>query len=73
MDIGANKTPIKVTKKGEFGCTYLKIVYSSVNKKWFKKSWKEFDQLKKKLIKSIIIQIITMLVLINMVLNVKQR
>ena len=46
MDFGANKTPIEVTKEGEFGGTYFKDIYSGVNGKWYKKSWKEFDQLK---------------------------
>ena len=47
MDFGANKTPIEIIKEGAFGGTYLKDIYSSVNGKWYKKSWKEFNQLKK--------------------------
>ena len=35
MDFEANKTP-----------TYFRDIYSNVNRKWYKKSWKEFDQLK---------------------------
>ena len=46
MDFGANKTPIEVIKEGAFGGTYFRDIYSSVNEKWYKKSWKEFDQLK---------------------------
>ena len=46
MDFGANKTPAEVIKEGEFGSTYFRDIYSSVNRKWYKKSWKEFDQLK---------------------------
>ena len=46
MDFGANKTPIEEIKEGAFGSTYLKDIYSSVNEKWYKKSWKELDQLK---------------------------
>ena len=46
MDFGANKTPIEVIKKGAFGGTYFRDIYSSVNGKWYKKSLKEFDQLK---------------------------
>ena len=39
------KTPIKVIKEGEFGGTYLRDIYSGVNEKWQKKSWKESDHL----------------------------
>ena len=44
MDFGANKTPVEVIK--EFGGTYFRDIYSGVSGKWYKKSWKEFDQLK---------------------------
>ena len=46
MDFGANKTSIQIIKEGAFGGTYFRDIYSNVNKKWYKKSWKEFDQLK---------------------------
>ena len=46
MDFGANKKPIEVIKEGAFAGTYFRDIYSSVNGKWYKKSWKEFDQLK---------------------------
>ena len=46
MDFGANKTPVEVIKEGAFGGTYFRDIYSNVNGKWYKKSWKEFDQLK---------------------------
>ena len=46
MDFGANKTPAEVIKKGTFGGTYFKDIYSSVNGQLYKKSWKEFNQLK---------------------------
>ena len=46
MDFGANKTPVEVTKIGAFGGTYFRDIYSNVNEKWYKKSWKEFDQFK---------------------------
>ena len=46
MDFGANKTPVEVIKKGTFGGTYFKDIYSSVNGQLYKKSWKEFNQLK---------------------------
>ena len=64
MDFNANKTPVELTKEGAFGGTYFRDIYSSVNEKRYKKSWKEFDQFA---------QIITMLVSINMVLNAKHR
>ena len=46
MDFGANKTPIEVIKEGAFGGTYFRDICSNVNGKWYKKSWKEFSQLK---------------------------
>ena len=46
MDFGVNKTPVEVIKEGAFGGTYFRDIYSNVNGKWQKKSWKEFDQLK---------------------------
>ena len=57
MYFGANTTPIKVIKEGAFGGTYFRDTYSSVNGEWYKKSWKQFNQLKE-LIRSIIAQII---------------
>ena len=47
MDFGVNKTPVEIIKEGAFGGTYFRDIYSSVNEKWYKKSWKEFDQVKK--------------------------
>ena len=46
MDFGANKTPAEVIKDGEFGATYFRDIYSVIKEKWYKKSKKEFDQLK---------------------------
>ena len=46
MDFGANKMPIEVIKEVAFGDTYFRDIYFSVNGKWCRKSWKEFDQLK---------------------------
>ena len=46
MDFGANKTPVEVIKEGAFGGTYFRDIYSGVSGKWYKKSWKESDQLK---------------------------
>ena len=45
MDFSPNKTPIEVIRKGAFGGTYFKNIYSGINKKWYKNSWKEFDLL----------------------------
>ena len=45
MDFGAKKTPAEIIR-GVFGGTYFTDIYSSVNEQWYKKSWKEFDQLK---------------------------
>ena len=42
MNFGPNKTPIEIIKEGAFGGTYFRHIYSSVNKKWYKYSWKEF-------------------------------
>ena len=70
MDFGANKTPIKVIKEGTFGETYCRDIYSVVNGTEIHgknlMSWE-------RLIKSIIAQIITMLVFINIVLNVEHH
>ena len=46
MKFGANRTPIEVTKEGAFGGTYFRDIYSGINGKWYRKLWKEFDQLK---------------------------
>ena len=46
MDLGANQTPTEVIKEGAFGSTYFRDIYSSVNGHWYKKTWKEFGQLK---------------------------
>ena len=41
-----NITPVDVIKKGAFGGTYFRDIYSNVNNKWYKNSWKEFEELK---------------------------
>ena len=46
MDFGTNKTPVEIIKEGAFGGTYFRDIYSDVNDKWYKNSWKEFDVLK---------------------------
>ena len=45
MDFKPNKTPVEIIKEGAFGGTYFRDVYSGVNGKWYKNSWKEFDEL----------------------------
>ena len=46
MDFGANKMPIKVIKESTSGETYFRDIYSGINGKWYKNTWKEFDRLK---------------------------
>ena len=43
---GRNKTPVEVIKEVAFRGTYFINIYSGVNGKWQRKSWKEFDELK---------------------------
>ena len=45
-DFGANKTLIKGNKGGAFGEAYSREIYSGVNGKGHRKSWKEFSYLK---------------------------
>ena len=46
MDTDTNKRPIEVIKEGGFGGTYFRDIYSGVNGKWYRKTWKELDKLK---------------------------
>ena len=46
MDFRTNKTPIEIIKEGAFGGTYFRDIYSGINSKWLRKSWKEFYELK---------------------------
>ena len=71
-DFCADKTPVEVIKEGAFGGTYFRDIYSGVNGKWYRKSWKESEGCKI-LIKNVIAQVIMMLVLINMALNVEHH
>ena len=68
MDFGANKTPVEVIKKGAFGRTYILMLMLNGTESHGKNlmSWEI-------LIKSIIAQIIMVLVLINVVLNVEHH
>ena len=46
MYFSPNKTPIEVIRDGAFGGTYCRDIYSGIDEKWFKNSWKQFAQLK---------------------------
>ena len=46
MDVSPSKTPIEKIRKVAFAGTYFRDIYSGINEKWYKNSWKEFDQLK---------------------------
>ena len=48
INFGANKTPIEVKKGRRIrrNFRHFRIIYFGVTRKWYKKSWKEFDQLK---------------------------
>ena len=46
MGFGEYKTPIEVIKESVFGRTWFRYILSGVTGKWYKKSWKKFDQLK---------------------------
>ena len=41
MVFSQNKTPIEIIKEGAFGGTYFRDIYSGINEKWYKNSWKE--------------------------------
>ena len=45
MDFGTNKTPVEIIKEGSFGDTYFRDIYSRVNDKFYRNSWKEFKEL----------------------------
>ena len=46
MDFSPNKTPIEIIKEGAFGGTYFRNIYSGINEKSYKNSWKKFVHLK---------------------------
>ena len=46
MNFSPNKTPIEITKEGAFGGTYFRDIYSNINAKSYKNSWKEFVHFK---------------------------
>ena len=48
MDFGPNISPVEVIKKGAFGVTYFRNIYSGVNDKFYRDSWKELEDIDKK-------------------------
>ena len=47
MSFNPNKTPIKIIKEGTFRGTYFRDIYSNINGKWYRNSWKKFDFLER--------------------------
>ena len=45
MDFGPNVSIAEIIKKGAFGGTYFRNIYSGVNDKFYKNSWKELEEL----------------------------
>ena len=46
MEFNPNKTPFEIIKESAFGGTDFRDIYSSINMKWYKNSWKEFVKIK---------------------------
>ena len=46
LKFNPNKSPMEIIKVGAFDGTYFRDIYSNVNNRWYKNSWKEFDFLK---------------------------
>ena len=46
MNFCPNDTPIEIIKEGTFGGPYFRDIYSGINEKWCKNSWKECVHLK---------------------------
>ena len=46
LKFSPNKTPAEIINEGAFGGTYFRDIYSGVNGKWYRNSWKEFNFLK---------------------------
>ena len=42
MEFNPNKTPVEIIKEGAFSETYFRGIYSGVNGKCYRNSWKEF-------------------------------
>ena len=45
MNSKPNISPVEIIKKGAFGGTYFRDIYSSVNDRFYKNSWKQFKEL----------------------------
>ena len=45
MEFKPNITPLDVIKKGAFGGTYFRDIYSNVNNKWYKNSWNRIQRI----------------------------
>ena len=48
MKFKPSKKPVEIINEGAFGGTYFRDIYSGVNGKWYRNSWKEFDFLRSK-------------------------
>ena len=46
MNFSPQKEPIEVNRKGAFGGTYFRDIYSAIKENWYKNSGKEFNQLR---------------------------
>ena len=46
MGFKPNISPVELIKKDAFGGTYFRDIYSGLNDKFYKNSWKEFEELK---------------------------
>ena len=46
MNFSPNKTPVEIIKEDAVSGTYFRDIYSNINEKWYKNSWKEFIHLK---------------------------
>ena len=46
MSFNPNKTSIEIIKEGAFGGTYFRDIYSSIDGKWYRNSWKESNFLR---------------------------
>ena len=45
MEFNPSKTHVEIIKEGAFGGTF-RYIYSDVTGKWYRNSWKEFNELK---------------------------
>ena len=45
MDFGRNKTSVEIIKEGAFRGTDFRDISPGADGKWYKNSWKEFDEL----------------------------